>query len=126
MRFLKDQTKGMNIYDQKALDEINNAAKKCVKGGAADDDGGDEGQEENAGILNDQQFLDAVDLAIKSGKISTSLIQRRIGVGYGKAAKFIDYMEDFGIVSEPNGQKPRDILIDRDAWHEMLARRAMD
>ena len=125
MKFLKEQTKGQPIYDQKALDEINNAAKKCVKNNGDDEDGDDEA-EENSGILNDQQFLDAVDLAIKSGKISTSLIQRRISIGYGKAAKFIDYMEDLGIVSEPNGQKPRDILITKDDWHEMLSRRALD
>ena len=125
MKHLKDQAKGQNVYDQRALDEINNAAKKCVKGGA-DDEGDDDGQEENTGIFHDQQFLDAVELAIKSGKISTSLIQRRIGVGYGKAAKFIDYMEDQGIVSEPNGQKPRDILITKDDWYEMLNRRSID
>ena len=125
MRYLKEQTKGIDIYDQKALDEINNAAKKCVKGGGDDEDDETDG-EENSGILHDQQFLDAVDLALKSGKVSTSLLQRRIGVGYGKAAKFIDYMEDLGIVSEPNGQKPRDILIDKDTWYEMLARREMD
>jgi S-DNA-T family DNA segregation ATPase FtsK/SpoIIIE len=125
MKFLKSQAKG-NVYDEQALEEINRAAQKCAKGKGDDFD--DEDDDENAGIgyLNDQQFLDAVDLAIKSGKISTSLIQRKISIGYGKAAKFIDIMEELGIVSGHNGQKPRDVLLTKDEWHEMLARRSMD
>ncbi len=125
MKFLKSQAKGA-IYDSEALEEINRAAQKCSKNKGDDDglDGDDDG--DNVGILNDQQFLDAVELAIRSSKISTSLIQRKIGIGYGKAAKFIDNMENLGIVSEPNGSKPRDILITKDEWHEMLARRSLD
>ncbi len=128
MKFLKSQAKG-NVYDAQALEDINRAAQKCSKGKGGgddygDDDDGDDG--DNSGILNDQQFLDAVELAVKSGKISTSLIQRKISIGYGKAAKFIDYMEDMGIVSEPNGQKPRDVLVTKDEWHEMLSRRSLD
>ena len=126
MKFLKSQAKG-NIYDSQALEEINRAAQKCSKGKGGDDYGDDDDDDgDNVGVLNDQQFLDAVELAVKSGKISTSLIQRKISIGYGKAAKFIDIMEDMGIVSEPNGQKPRDVLITRDEWHEMLSRRSLD
>ncbi len=125
MKFLKSQSKGA-VYDAQALEEINRAAQKCSKGKGGDDldDGDDDG--DSVGVLNDRQFLDAVELAVKSGKISTSLIQRKISIGYGKAAKFIDIMEDMGIVSEPNGQKPRDVLINRDEWHEMLSRRELD
>ena len=128
MKFLKSQAKG-NVYDAQALEDINRAAQKCAKGKGGSDDYGDDDDrddDDNAGILNDQQFLDAVELAVKSGKISTSLIQRKISIGYGKAAKFIDYMEDMGIVSEPNGQKPRDVLVTKDEWHEMLSRRSLD
>ncbi len=127
MKFLKSQAKG-DIYDSQALEEINRAAQKCSKGkGSSDEYGDDDGDDgDNVGVLNDQQFLDAVDLAVKSGKISTSLIQRKISIGYGKAAKFIDIMEEMGIVSEPNGQRPRDVLITKDEWHEMLSRRSLD
>ena len=65
---------------------------------------------------NDRQFLDAVDIAIATGKISTSLIQRKLYIGYGKAAKFIDVMEEMGIISGANGYKPRDLLITADEW----------
>ena len=126
MRHLKSTVKG-DIYDEEALAEMTRAAQKCNKGKDDDDErDDDEGGEEGAGYLSDKQFLEAVDLAIKSGKISTSLIQRKVSVGYGKAAKFIDIMEDLGIVSEPNGQKPRDVLVTRDEWHEMLSRRNLD
>ena len=126
MKFLKTQAKGA-IYDAQALEEINRAAQKCSKGKGGDDfDDDDSDDGESAGVLNDQQFLDAVELAVKSGKISTSLIQRKISIGYGKAAKYIDIMEDMGIVSEPNGQKPRDVLVSKDEWHEMLSRRSLD
>ncbi len=126
MKFLKSNISGA-IYDEKALEEMTRAAAKCTKGKDSDDTDDDErGSEEGAGFLGDKQFLEAVDLAIRQGKISTSLIQRKISVGYGKAAKFIDIMEDLGVVSEPNGQKPRDVLVTKSEWEEMLARRSLD
>lgn len=125
MKFLKSQARG-DIYDSQALEEINRAAQKCSKGKGGDDYGDDGDDGDNVGVLNDPQFLDAVELAVKSGKIATSLIQRKISIGYGKAAKFIDIMEEMGIVSEPNGQRPRDVLITKDEWHEMLSRRSLD
>lgn len=129
MKFLKSNVKGA-VYDEQAMEGINRATQKCIKGnkdsGFDDDFDTDADAESGGGYLNDKQFLEAVDLAVKQGKISTSLLQRKIGVGYGKAAKFIDIMEEQGIVSEPNGQKPRDVLVTRDEWREMLARRSLD
>jgi S-DNA-T family DNA segregation ATPase FtsK/SpoIIIE len=48
---------------------------------------------------------------IDSGKASTSLLQRRLGIGYGRAAKLIDIMEEQGIVGSATGNKPRDVLV---------------
>ena len=56
------------------------------------------------------------------GKISTSLLQRRLNLGYGRAAKIIDRMQACGIVSEPDGQKPRNVLISRSDWNEIKMR----
>ena len=121
--FLKKQV-GDAVYDDEVFAEINKAAQKCGNkksgGGAAADDFDDDDQD--CGYYNDQQFLDAVDLAIRSKKISTSLLQRKLSIGYGKAAKYIDQMEEIGVVSEPKGQKPRDVLISMDEWHEKLSR----
>ena len=121
MEFLKSQS-GENTYDDEVFAEINKAAQKCgnKKGGNAAEDLDDDGEE--CGYYSDQQFLDAVELAIRSNKVSTSLLQRKLSIGYGKAAKYIDAMEEIGIVSEPKGQKPRDVLLTMDEWHEKLSR----
>ena len=128
IEFIKSQASG-NVYDDQALEEINRAAQKCSKdksggGRGGYDDDGDSG--DDGGLYNNQEFLDAVDVAVSSGKISTSLLQRKLSIGFGKAAKFIDGMEDLGIVSGPNGQKPRDVLITKDEWREKLARVSLD
>ncbi len=127
-KFLKSNVRGA-IYDTQALEEINKAAAKCR--GKLDDDtdteeSGNHTSEDGAGFLRDKVFLEIVELAIKQGKISTSLIQRKFSVGYSKAAKYIDIMEDLGIVSEPNGQKPREVLLTLREWEEMLSRRDID
>ena len=123
MKFLKDQMTE-SVYDEEIFTEINKAAQKCgnKKSGAAASDDVDTDDGETRGYYNDQQFLDAVELAIRSRKVSTSLLQRKLSIGYGKAAKYIDAMQDIGIVSEPNGQKPREVLLTMDEWHEKLSR----
>ncbi len=59
----------------------------------------------------DALLPDAIGLAVELGKISTSMIQRRLGVGYARAGRIVDQMEARGIVSAANGSKPRDVLI---------------
>lgn len=59
----------------------------------------------------DSKFSQAVEVVIAAGKASTSLLCRRLSVGYGRAAKIIDQMEEAGIVGPPNGSKPREVLV---------------
>lgn len=60
----------------------------------------------------DDAYNDALRVVVESGKASASLLQRRLGIGYAKAARFIDQMEDQGIVGGASGNsKPRDVLI---------------
>jgi S-DNA-T family DNA segregation ATPase FtsK/SpoIIIE len=100
--------------------EINRAAEtagqKKGKGAAAASDGDADD--------NDPMLNSAIELAVESGKISTSLIQRRLSLGYGRAAKLIDILERRGIVSPPEGQKPRTVLITREQFMEMQMREA--
>lgn len=63
----------------------------------------------NAG--EEPMYRDAVRVVIDGGKASTSLLQRRLGIGYGRAAKLIDTMEEQGIVSSATGNKPREVLV---------------
>ncbi|MBR2467355.1 MAG: hypothetical protein IKB38_10560 [Clostridia bacterium] len=125
MEFLKSQG-GEENYDSDVMEEITRNAQKCNKKSSDDSDDGDSDGEDSVGFLNDQKFLDAVNVAVTTGKISTSLLQRKLSIGYGKAAKYVDTMEDMGIVSEINGSKARDVLITRDEWHEKLARLSLD
>lgn len=68
----------------------------------------------------------AMEVAFESGKISTSLLQRRLSVGYGRAAKIIDKMEQMGYVSAPEGQKPRELLITKQDYMELSVRESDD
>lgn len=56
-------------------------------------------------------FRDAVQVGIDSGKLSTSLLQRKLRIGYGKAARIIEQMEDQGIVGPSDGNRPREVLV---------------
>jgi S-DNA-T family DNA segregation ATPase FtsK/SpoIIIE len=74
--------------------------------------------EEEAAEL-DSVYEDAVRIVVESGKASTSLLQRRLRLGYGRAARLIDMMEKDGIVSSPDGSRPREV-IKRPEWlHEV-------
>jgi S-DNA-T family DNA segregation ATPase FtsK/SpoIIIE len=65
--------------------------------------------EEEAAEL-DSVYEDAVRIVVESGKASTSLLQRRLRLGYGRAARLIDMMEKDGIVGSPDGSRPREVL----------------
>jgi S-DNA-T family DNA segregation ATPase FtsK/SpoIIIE len=118
--FVKRQAKG-ELYDEQAMEDMKRAAQKCNKDkGGADDD--DMDSDDGAGFLHDRKFLTAVELAIRNGSVATSFLQRKLRIGYGKAAQYIDTMEDLGVVGEKNGAKPRDILISMSEWNEKLSR----
>jgi len=70
------------------------------------------------GIHGDEDELleEAKQIILKAGKASTSLLQRRLSIGYGRAAKILDMMEEAGIIGPANGSKPREILISDDGY----------
>lgn len=74
------------------------------------DEKGSDGGSANDGEDNDPMFDDAVRLVFEFGKASTSLLQRRLRIGYGRAAHLIDMMERDGLVGPADGSKPREIL----------------
>ncbi len=94
-------------YNQAFMDQIEIEMAKSQNGGKKNDldDFADEGDGNE-----DPKFVEAVKLAVETQKVATSLLQRRLGVGYGRAAKIIDRMEELGLVSSPDGNKPRQIL----------------
>ncbi len=124
VEFIKSHAEEDREYDLDVLNTIEREAAKCGQKGskgsgsfAAD---GSEGDGEQDG---DAMLRPAIELAVESGKISTSLIQRRLSLGYGRAAKLIDKMEQMGIVSAPDGQKPRSVLITKQDYMEMVLKK---
>lgn len=73
------------------------------KGGIVADHGG--------GEADDDMFRDAVGVVIENHKASTSLLQRRLRIGYGRAARLIEQMEDQGIIGQADGSRPREVLV---------------
>ena len=70
---------------------------------------------------DDPKYADAVRVAVEEKRVSTSLLQRKLEIGYGRAAKIIDRMQAEGIVSPPDGAKPRTILITPDQYFERFS-----
>lgn len=68
----------------------------------------------------DELLPEAIDMAVTNGQISTSLLQRRFRIGYNRAGSIIDQMEQRGIISGLDGNKPRQVLISREEYNEML------
>ncbi len=67
----------------------------------------------------DELYETAVDIVIREGRGSVSLLQRALGIGYGRAARLIDYMAEDGIVGEYNGSQAREVLITLEQFAEM-------
>jgi S-DNA-T family DNA segregation ATPase FtsK/SpoIIIE len=94
------KAQGAAEYEQKFL-EVPKEERENMQAGA----GGEAGEDDN-----DPLFEDAVRLVLEFGKASTSLLQRRLRIGYGRAAHLIDLMERDGIVGAADGPKPREVL----------------
>lgn len=99
-------------YDDEILDEIEKQAAK-EKGSSADSRGDEEA---------DELLPKAIECVVEAGQASTSLLQRRLKLGYARAARIIDEMEQRGIVGPFEGSKPRPVLITRQQWIEMTMR----
>jgi S-DNA-T family DNA segregation ATPase FtsK/SpoIIIE len=103
-----------STYDPDILEKLDQIASGNTEGGAdiiinsSDMSGGDGGL-----------FEQAVEFAIADGQISTSTLQRRLKIGYARAGRLTDEMEERGIVAAKDGSKPRKCLITREEWEEM-------
>ena len=62
---------------------------------------------------------EAIETVIETGQASTSFIQRRFKVGYARAGRIIDQMEERGIISGYQGSKPREVLMSKERWQEL-------
>ena len=97
-----------NIYDSNIMDEIekNAVLDKKEKDTFSDSD-------------DDPMLQDAVKCILDNNQASTSLLQRKLRLGYARAGRIMDQMEQKGIVGPANGSKPREILISAQRWSEI-------
>ena len=68
---------------------------------------------------SDPLLMEAIDVVVETGQASTSFIQRRFKVGYARAGRIIDQMEERGIISGFQGSKPREVLMSKERWEEL-------
>ena len=113
VEYLKKQYGSM--YDEDIINEIDRTAEGA-EGGALDAmSGGDSGS-------SNDLFEQAVETVIENGSASVSVLQRRLGIGYPRAARLIDELEKKQIIGPFEGSKPRKILVTKTEWLEMKAR----
>lgn len=113
VNFVKNSEETPNEYDQGIMEEIEKQAaaeKKGKQSAVGDQEDGDE------------RINEAIEVVVEAGVASTSLLQRRMRLGYARASRMIDQLEERGIVGPFDGAKPRTVLITRQQWMEMKAR----
>jgi DNA segregation ATPase FtsK/SpoIIIE, S-DNA-T family len=105
VEFLKRN--GPPHYAQSVQQQIDRAAKEEEEGEDGDDD---------ADLGDDEElYQQAVDVLKSTKRASTSMLQRRLRIGYNRAARIMEIMEEKGIVGPENGSSPREILVDLDS-----------
>ena len=97
-------------YDQSVIEGIE---KNAVAEKSKDD------EQENSTLNQDPMMDEAIKCVVEAGQASTSLLQRRLRLGYARAGRLIDQMEQSGIVGPHEGSKPRQVLLSYQQWLEM-------
>ncbi len=103
------KSNGTAQYSEDILESIENSNKtdkELAQEASSDDD-------------TDPFLMDAIQTVVETGQASTSFIQRRFKVGYARAGRIIDQMEERGIISGYQGSKPREVLMSLDRWNEL-------
>ena len=113
-------------YDHDIMNSIEREAEQCFekkkgKGGDAGDGGSEDYDvDDKEAILNsDDAMFPAIEIAVDANMISTSLLQRKLSLGYSRAARIVDKLEKIGVVGPFEGSKPRKVLITRQEYLEM-------
>ena len=95
--------------------EIEEYMNKAAEGKDAHDSGKDSHEDGPAGSF-DEMLPQAVEVVLEIKACSVSMLQRRVKLGYSRAARIVDQMEELGIVGPYEGAKPRQVIIDREGW----------
>ena len=106
----------MTDYDQSVMDEIE---RKAAQAGNSKAPTAAEPEPNSAEMDGDEMLPAAVDVILETGQASVSMLQRRLKLGYARAARIVDEMEEKGIVGPFQGSKPRTILVTKEQWESM-------
>lgn len=102
-------------YDELVMEEVERQTEMV----ASAQDSKFSGNSDSGDIdTSDERLEDAIDFVVESGTCSTSSLQRRLKLGYGRAARLVDIMEELGIVGPLEGSKPRQVLMTKQEWAE--------
>jgi len=111
IEFLERDKSDETQYSQEVMHEIEKAAAAKTSGSQSSGDVN--------GADYDELLPQAVDVILETGQASVSMLQRRLKLGYSRAARIVDQMEEMGVVGPFEGSKPRNLLITRDQWRQM-------
>lgn len=114
VEFIKNQNGEPTEYDEEVMSEIERQATETKKGKGAAAPVAAEGETDG-----DERLNEAIEVVVEAGLASTSLLQRKLKLGYARAARIIDEMHDRGIIGPFEGAKPRKVLITKQQWMEM-------
>ncbi len=108
-------------YDSEVMDQINQKAEQSGKNAAAAASAAAETE-----LDGDEMLPAAVEVILETGQASVSMLQRRLKLGYARAARIVDEMEEKGIVGPFEGSKPRQLLITKEQWRQMQGLEPME
>ncbi len=109
------------LINNKTEDYYSAEAEAMDKYMSGESESSDPGEGPGSGLSKyDEFFKEAGLLCIESGKASSSMLQRRFNVGFNRAARIIDQLEEFGCVGPANGAKPRELLMDSFTFEEKV------
>ena len=115
VNFVKES--GTADYSDEVMEKIEEVMKQSDKSGGKSSGGSAPAPDEGEGC--DELLGAAVEVILETGQASVSMLQRRLKLGYSRAARLVDQMEERGIVGPFEGSKPRQLLITKEQWQEL-------
>ena len=117
LSFIKEQ--GQEEYDPGVIDEVERYTPQTK--------GSDDISDSGAAPGTDEDFvMRAMEVAVNAGQLSTSMIQRKLKLGYARAARIMDELEELGVIGPSEGAKPRKVLMSKMQYDDMKMRRTME
>ncbi len=117
IHFIKEQYEAS--YDEEIIENIQKEQERIMSGSEESGDETDDGTNRSDSNVKDELFIQAVEMVLDNGQASVAMFQRRFKIGYQRAARLIDQMEERRIIGPYEGTKPRQVLISRQEFLEM-------